>query len=100
MQAYVLNAPFMKGNAVSWRADFSVDLFTGESVALRLLPDTVTLSDLQVDGKPATVLVEKDQFAAVLKEAGMETVTRFKLGRKIKAACGQLQAGYGEKAKR
>ena len=40
------------------------------------------------------------QFAAVLKEAGIETVTRFKLGRKIKAACGQLQAGYGESPKR
>jgi len=40
------------------------------------------------------------QFATVLKEAGIETVTRFKLGRKIKAACGQLQAGYGDNAKR
>jgi len=35
------------------------------------------------------------QFASILKEAGIETVTRFKLGRHIKAACGQLQAGYG-----
>jgi 23S rRNA (adenine2503-C2)-methyltransferase len=34
------------------------------------------------------------QFATVLKDAGLETVTRFKLGRHIKAACGQLQAGY------
>ncbi len=33
-------------------------------------------------------------FASVLKEAGVETTTRFRLGRKIKAACGQLQAGY------
>ena len=36
------------------------------------------------------------QFADVLKAAGVETVTRFKLGRGIKAACGQLQAGYGK----
>lgn len=34
-------------------------------------------------------------FASILKDAGIETVTRFKLGRDIKAACGQLQAGYG-----
>ena len=34
------------------------------------------------------------QFAAFLKDAGIETVTRFRLGRKIQAACGQLQAGY------
>jgi 23S rRNA (adenine2503-C2)-methyltransferase len=40
------------------------------------------------------------EFASTLKEAGIETVTRFKLGRKIKAACGQLQAGYGENAER
>jgi 23S rRNA (adenine2503-C2)-methyltransferase len=35
-------------------------------------------------------------FAAILKEAGIETVIRFRLGRGIKAACGQLQAGYGK----
>jgi 23S rRNA (adenine2503-C2)-methyltransferase len=35
-------------------------------------------------------------FASILKEAGIETVTRFKLGRQIKAACGQLQAGYAD----
>jgi 23S rRNA (adenine2503-C2)-methyltransferase len=34
------------------------------------------------------------QFASVLKEANIETTTRFRLGRNIKAACGQLQAGY------
>jgi 23S rRNA (adenine2503-C2)-methyltransferase len=35
------------------------------------------------------------RFASALKDAGIETVTRFKLGRHIQAACGQLQAGYG-----
>lgn len=35
------------------------------------------------------------RFASILKDAGVETVIRFKLGRRIKAACGQLQAGYG-----
>jgi len=34
------------------------------------------------------------QFATLLKDANIETVTRFKLGGQIKAACGQLQAGY------
>lgn len=34
------------------------------------------------------------RFASVLKEAGIETTTRFRMGRKIQAACGQLQAGY------
>jgi len=34
------------------------------------------------------------RFAAVLKDASVETTTRFRMGRGIKAACGQLQAGY------
>ncbi len=34
------------------------------------------------------------RFAAALKEAGVETTIRFRMGRRIKAACGQLQAGY------
>ncbi len=36
------------------------------------------------------------RFAAVLKDAGVETVIRFRLGRGIQAACGQLQAGYAK----
>ena len=35
------------------------------------------------------------QFASLLKEAGVETTTRFRMGRGIHAACGQLRAGYG-----
>jgi len=34
------------------------------------------------------------KFADTLKEAGLETTIRFRMGRGIKAACGQLQAGY------
>ena len=34
------------------------------------------------------------RFASVLKDAGVETTTRFRMGRRIQAACGQLQAGY------
>jgi 23S rRNA (adenine2503-C2)-methyltransferase len=42
------------------------------------------------------------RFAAALKAAGVETTIRFRMGRRIKAACGQLQAGYrpGERPKR
>jgi 23S rRNA (adenine2503-C2)-methyltransferase len=34
------------------------------------------------------------RFASVLKDAGVETTIRFRMGRGIQAACGQLQAGY------
>jgi 23S rRNA (adenine2503-C2)-methyltransferase len=40
------------------------------------------------------------EFAAVLDEAGLETTTRFRMGRNIKAACGQLGADWlGGKSK-
>jgi 23S rRNA (adenine2503-C2)-methyltransferase len=40
------------------------------------------------------------EFAAVLETAGIETTVRYKMGRNIKAACGQLGAGWlGEKSK-
>ncbi|MBP7052881.1 MAG: 23S rRNA (adenine(2503)-C(2))-methyltransferase RlmN [Phycisphaerae bacterium] len=35
-----------------------------------------------------------ERFADTLKEAGVETTIRFRMGRGIQAACGQLQAGY------
>ncbi len=35
-----------------------------------------------------------ERFADALKEAGVETTIRFRMGRGIQAACGQLQAGY------
>lgn len=34
------------------------------------------------------------EFAAILDEAGIETTTRFRVGRNIKAACGQLGADW------
>jgi 23S rRNA (adenine2503-C2)-methyltransferase len=40
------------------------------------------------------------RFASALKEAGVETTIRFRMGRGIKAACGQLQAGYKAKPSR
>lgn len=40
------------------------------------------------------------RFASVLKDAGVETTVRFRMGRRIRAACGQLQAGYGNDGQR
>jgi len=34
------------------------------------------------------------QFASILERAGIETTVRFRMGRGIKAACGQLGAGW------
>jgi adenine C2-methylase RlmN of 23S rRNA A2503 and tRNA A37 len=38
------------------------------------------------------------RFARALKDAGVETTTRFRMGLRIQAACGQLQARYATQA--
>lgn len=65
----------LAGEAVLWQADFDVELSTGEQVTLPLMPVATTLSDLQVDGKPATVLVEEGRFATVLQGRGAHRVS-------------------------
>lgn len=37
------------------------------------------------------------EFASILDQAGIETTTRFRMGREIKAACGQLGSGWLKK---
>ena len=52
--------------------------------------------DCKFKGSDSNVMKE---FASILNEAGIETVTRFRMGRKINAACGQLGADWLRKAK-
>ncbi len=65
----------LEGDAVAWIAEFSVDASGGESFVLPLLPTTVALVSLSVDGREAPVLVEGDRFATRLAGAGRRTVT-------------------------
>lgn len=64
----------LRGEAVVWTASLGVESFTGEIVMLPLLPTSVTLSELSVDGKQATVHVENGQFAAMLKGRGVHDI--------------------------
>lgn len=48
-------------DALRWTAQFEVELFGAEPLLLPLFPASVTLTDLQVDGKAATVLVVDDK---------------------------------------
>jgi 23S rRNA (adenine2503-C2)-methyltransferase len=50
------------------------------------------------DYKGSSSAVIKD-FASILNEAGIETVIRFRMGREINAACGQLGADWLKKIK-
>ncbi|CAK0766530.1 conserved membrane hypothetical protein [Gammaproteobacteria bacterium] len=63
------------GEAVLWNTDFDVELNSGEQVTLPLMSVTTTLSDMQVDGKPAKVLVEKGHFATTLQGRGSHRVS-------------------------
>ena len=65
----------LKGEAVAWTADFSVDSSGGEAFVLPLLPTSVALVSLAVDGREAPVLVVDDRFATRLQGAGRSTVT-------------------------
>jgi hypothetical protein len=60
----------LEGGAISWRGEFRVDLFEDETVTLPLLPRTVTLTNLQVDGQDAPILMEGKKFAALIRGRG------------------------------
>lgn len=65
----------LKANALLWRADYQVEVFTGELITLPLLADTVTLSDIRIDNEPAMILVEEGYFATVLQGRGLHQVS-------------------------
>jgi hypothetical protein len=62
------------GDAVVWSGDLDVELFGGETAILELLPRSVTLSTLTVDGEAAPVLAEGQRFATLVKGAGRHAV--------------------------
>jgi hypothetical protein len=65
----------IQGQALNWTAEFDVEIFEGELVKLPLMPSSVTLGELRVDGKQATVVEEQGQFVTVVKGRGMHTVS-------------------------
>ena len=65
----------LEGNAVAWQATYNLELFQEDGVTLELLPEYVTLRDLKVDGKTASVLLENGHFATVVKGAGNHQVS-------------------------
>ncbi len=58
------------GDEVQWSGDLSVELASDETVTLALLPKNVTLSDIEVDGKQAAILVKDDHFATLVRGRG------------------------------
>ena len=64
----------LRGDALVWTARFQVEIFQGESVTLPLMPSSVTLNDIRVDGEPATVFEENGRFATVVQGRGSHEV--------------------------
>jgi len=65
----------IQGQALTWNAEFDVEIFEGELVKLPLMPSTATLGELRVDGEQATVVEDQGQFVTVVKGRGMHNVS-------------------------
>ncbi len=65
----------IEGQALVWNAEFDVEIFEGELVNLPLMPSSVTLGELRVDGEQATVVEEQGKFVTVVKGRGMHKVS-------------------------
>jgi len=57
-----------------WTGTFQVEVFGGSRITLPLMPSGVTLSDIRVDGEPATVLEQDGFFATLLQGRGQHEV--------------------------
>ncbi len=62
-------------DVLEWTGAFEVELLDGDFVTLPIIPSTVTLSDVQVDGEPVMVIKEEDQFTTRVQGRGRHTVT-------------------------
>ncbi|HEY7818737.1 MAG TPA: hypothetical protein VIG29_11000, partial [Vicinamibacteria bacterium] len=60
--------------AVTWRAELRVELFEETASTVPLLPGTLTLTSLTVDGKEAPILVEAGRFATVVRGRGTHSI--------------------------
>ena len=65
----------LEGQALNWTAEFDVEVFEGELVELPLMPSSVTLGALRVDGEQATVIEEQGRFVTVVKGRGLHRVS-------------------------
>lgn len=63
------------GEAVVWQGQLAVELFGHSTTTIPLLPRSVTLSEVKVDGKEASILVEGDRFATLVKGRGVHQLS-------------------------
>ncbi len=69
-----LYAGELQDDALLWTARYQVEMSGDQPVTLPLMPSSVTLSDIRVDGDQATVIEEDGNFATVVQGRGMHDV--------------------------
>lgn len=57
-------------DAVVWKGSFDVELFNDETLTLKVLPNDVTLREIQVDGIRSNIVVQDNHFATLIKGRG------------------------------
>lgn len=65
----------LDGDAIEWTAQFTVELFASGATTVDLLPSSVALKDVVVDGKTASILRHGDRFATLVKGKGVHKLT-------------------------
>ncbi len=61
--------------AMVFRAELGVELFGQGPEAVPLFPSSVTLTDVQVDGRPAAIVVQGERFVTLVRGRGLHKVT-------------------------
>ncbi|MGJ8662837.1 MAG: hypothetical protein ACSHWU_04255, partial [Marinicella sp.] len=78
-QPYVISRAKYQGQlqdkVFTFAATYQVEVFTGESIHLPVLPNTVTLNDVTIDGIAATILDQDGYFKVLLKDRGKHEVS-------------------------
>ena len=78
LRDYALSRAYYRGElieqAVVWTAKYQVEVFAGDSHVLPLLPNSLTLVELSVDGQAATVLEENNFFTILVSGQGLHQI--------------------------
>lgn len=65
----------ISGESVHWTGELQVEIFNDETATLNILPESVTLGDIKVDGKPAPIVIQDSQFSTPIKGRGPHKLT-------------------------
>lgn len=62
------------GDAIEWTATLTAELFGNDPTTIKILPASVALKDVTVDGKTASILRRDDSFATLAKGLGRHKI--------------------------